>query len=53
LIKKSGEINMKHKIFIGRVGKSKTTNYDALKSLTTRLKRVVKIEDLREFEIKK
>ncbi|EOJ5111222.1 hypothetical protein ACM3DN_004741 [Escherichia coli] len=44
---------MKHKIFIGRVGKSKTTNYDALKSLTTRLKRVVKIKDLREFEIKK
>lgn len=44
---------MKHKIFIGRVGKSKTTNYDDLKSLTTRLKRVVKIEDLREFEIKK
>lgn len=44
---------MKHKILIGRVGKSKTTNYDALKSLTIRLKRVVKIEDLREFEIKK
>lgn len=43
---------MKHKIFIGRVGKSKTASNDFLKSLTTRLKRVVKVEDLQEIEIK-
>lgn len=43
---------MKHQIFIGRVGKPKTTSNEALKSLTNRSKRVVKVEDLQEFEIK-
>lgn len=43
---------MKYKAFIGRVGKSKNTSNYSLKSLTTRLKRVVKVEDLQEIEIK-
>ncbi|HCB5068387.1 TPA: hypothetical protein M0F92_004588 [Salmonella enterica subsp. enterica serovar Virchow] len=58
---------MKHKIFIGRVGESQTTNNATVKdlieasmrmkpdhiSLTDGLERVIEVEDLKEIEINK